>query len=251
MCGNEIQHIPQHFFKTNTKLVKIDLSSNQLNSIDFSLIQNSEKFYEIYLQGNLINHVRQNFTNRLDLLSNESQLWLFDISGNPLDCSCDTGDFQRWIHTSEIVTYVRNLTCNGNADHRKGNHVLDYTVSTFYCKWWTPVLIASSALIAVILSSPLGIFIYCNRWYVSHIRVVVRAMVASAKQIKMEQECKYDAFISYNPRNDQDSLWIIEYLIPELEGKSGDQVCCLLMLSVYSIEHQSILLFKGFFTHYI
>ena len=71
-------------------------------------------------------------------------------------------------------------------------------------------------------------------------------MVASAKQIKMEQEFEYDAFISYNPRNDQDSLWIIEYLIPELEGKSGDQVCCLLMLSVYSVEHQSILLLKAF-----
>ena len=116
---------------------------------------------------------------------------------------------------------------------------------------WVLYFTHHTTLIAVILSSPLGIFIYRNRWYVSHIRVVVRAMVASAKQIKMGQECKYDAFISYNPRNDQDSLWIIEYLILELEGKSGDQVCCLLMLSVYSVDHQSTLLFKGFFTHYI
>ena len=70
---------------------------------------------------------------------------------------------------------------------------------------------------AISLTLPLGICVYRNRWYITHFRVVARAMTGSAKQIKMDQQSRYDSFISYDVKNDANSLWVMHHLIPEIE----------------------------------
>ena len=49
-------------------------------------------------------------------------------------------------------------------------------------------------------------------------------MVMSARRVKLELKCKYDAFVSYDCQSDRDSVWIIEHWIPQIEGKDRDDV---------------------------
>ena len=54
-------------------------------------------------------------------------------------------------------------------------------------------------------------------------------MVMSARRVKFDLKCKYDAFVSYDCQSDRDSvwnplstLWIMEHLIPQIEAKDRD-----------------------------
>ena len=164
-----------------------------------NVIMYSDQFFRICLQGNLIERFSKNLTNRLgELVHSKSILWMVDILGNPLECSCDTRAFQAWVRNSTIIANVKNLTCGGEVDHRIGHTVLDYDIAEFYCKWITLVIVVASDLIAMILSSPLCICFYRNCWYVSHIKVVASAMVMSARRVKFDLKCKYDAFVFYD-----------------------------------------------------
>ena len=69
----------------------------------------------------------------------------------------------------------------------------------------------------MLMSSPLVLYTYKHRWYLCHIRVIFRAMVRSAKKVKREGLCKYDAFVSYDADNELVSSWIVDTMIPALE----------------------------------
>ena len=98
----------------------------------------------------------------------------------------------------------------GKVDHRIGHTVLDYDIAEFYCKWITLVIVVASALIAMIQSSPLCICVYRNRWYVSHIEVVATAMVMSARRVKFDLKCKYDAFVSYDCQSQESIIHTVD-----------------------------------------
>ena len=117
MADNRIRHVPLRLFQHNPRLSSIDFSGNLLTTIDMNVIMYSDQFFRIYLQGNLIiERFSKNLTDRLDeLVHRISTLWMVDILGNPLECSCDTKAFQAWVRNSTIIANVKNLTCGGES----------------------------------------------------------------------------------------------------------------------------------------
>ena len=69
---------------------------------------------------------------------------------------------------------------------------------------------------------------YKYRWYLSHARVVLSAIIKQAGAVVFEQKCLYDALILYNVESEFDSSWVVDHLFANTEeyGRSDDiQVC--------------------------
>ena len=210
MAGNGIRIIPRNFFSNNPRISHLDLSANELVAVDINMFESSNELTNIYLQGNLITNISQEIAQRLDDLATKHHLQMLNILGNPFDCTCDTHYLQNWIVNSSVIANVKNISCQGTDEPRKGAEVYNYKYTKFYCVWRLPLTIAGIILLGILFSSPLVLYTYKHRWYLCHIRVVFRAMVRSAKKLKREGLSKYDAFVSYDADNDQVCSWIVD-----------------------------------------
>lgn len=230
LAGNEIKHIKSNSFKFNTLLKELDLSGNLIRSLD-SFDPQFSSFEKIYFQDNLLQTVPFELTKTLNGLV--PRLVMFDILGNPFDCSCgeSQSNFRKWVASSQYIANIKNLTCSSDESHRIGNHVYNYTQDKFYCVYQTPVEISGSVFLAIILAMPIVIYLYKYRWYLKHPQIVSRAIARSLSQIEIEHSCQYDAIVSYDMKSEPVCLWLIEELIPEVEGcrdpeRSNTSISC-------------------------
>lgn len=52
-----------------------------------------------------------------------------------------------------------------------------------------------------------------------------KAVKGSLKMVQLEDICLYDSYVSFDPKNAFDSTWVVEELLPALEGsRSTDEV---------------------------
>ena len=93
LAGNELKRIPKDCFSENQYLHLLDLSGSELTTVDSHMLQFLNELHNIYLQSKLIHKIPIGITRRVEFLSNRS-LVMFDISGSPLACTCNTGYLQ-------------------------------------------------------------------------------------------------------------------------------------------------------------
>ena len=209
LSHNEISTLPSDMFSNNLKMRKIDLRDNELTSVDADLFRHLTDLTEINLSDNSIFTLDSSFT---DFVDSSAVLARVHIAGNHLDCGCSRLFFQDWIKSTERVVYVRVLKCRSS-----GELVHNYTEDYFKCRVELPLTIFGATAAAVLLALLLGIPCYKYRWYISHLRVVYRAVSEQLKKVSSEEEFEYDAYLSYNSKSEDDSQWIIDKLIPSLE----------------------------------
>jgi Leucine-rich repeat (LRR) protein len=123
--GNILQHTKQ--------LQKIDLSMNKIPTLPPKFFKHQNSLEELYMNNNIIEDVvfeiihMKNLSyfdlsnNRLPFLNDDvrkqpetvhisNKNIRVDISGNHLQCTCDTLDFLQWISTTDIVFNNLNKT---------------------------------------------------------------------------------------------------------------------------------------------
>jgi len=49
--------------------------------------------------------------------------------------------------------------------------------------------------------------------------VVVSAVIDKMREVKFEQQCVYDAIVSYNTQSEGDTQWVVKNLLPSLEHR--------------------------------
>lgn len=54
-------------------------------------------------------------------------------------------------------------------------------------------------------------------WYLSHIRYVALSVSDRLRDLKQQDECKYDAMVVFNSKSNEDTNWVKELMI-QLEG---------------------------------
>ena len=85
---------------------------------------------------------------------------MFAISGNPLDCTCDTGYLQEWVKNSSVIAVVKKLTCGLLYINRHKDLLYNYSYTDYYCQnWLTKGIIAGSVLLALSVGVPLAILV--------------------------------------------------------------------------------------------
>ncbi|XP_076839255.1 uncharacterized protein LOC143484434 isoform X2 [Brachyhypopomus gauderio] len=231
-------------FKTFTytpKLWLLDLSKNDLTSINTDILLPIRKLYSLTLiktrlqsldfliQANLTEIkfllIRKNsiaLINRTVIESLPKLLYL-NLQGNEFSCDCDNAWFINW-------TVNNNNTQVSNADQFKcsypsnlrGSRLIELDINSCTVDVGYFCFISTTCLVLLTLFSS---FLYHTlKWQVVYAYYLYRAFVYDKKQQKNPkfQGFQYDAFISYNT---QDELWVMRELLPQLEGEQGWRLC--------------------------
>ena len=111
-----------------------------------------------------------------------------------------------------------NITCGGQEHAADTISIFDYYPPLFRCKILLPLIIGSAVLAFCLLVLLACLPCICMRWYISHRKIVLPVVKKALKEIRYGYRCDYDAVICYDFSSDEDKQWVVDHLIPELEG---------------------------------
>ena len=214
LANNELSILPDKVFVSTPELRIIDLSVNTITSLSASMIGNGlKKLFQLNLVHNQISELSPDLLYQFTLRKNISRIFL---DNNPLRCSC-SGYLTKWIRNASIISRPEHLTCSTPDQPSVNTNLLDYKPNYFFCKVKIPLMISGIVVSGITIALIFALPCYKYRWYVTRPRIVARAIAEKLSEVKFDQKCQYDAFISYDASSDQDTLWVKDKLIPAIE----------------------------------
>ncbi|XP_044945228.1 toll-like receptor 8 isoform X2 [Mustela putorius furo] len=230
-----LQHFPH--------LHLLDLSGNRLSSLTNSLSKFTPSLRTLLLRRNRISHLPSNFLSEasglihLDLSSNllkminkstlqtktNTSLTILKLDRNPFDCTCDIGDFRRWMDENLDVTIPRltDVICSSPGD-QKGKSIMSLELTTCISDTIAAVLCFFTSLITItMMLAALGHhWFYWDVWFIYH---VCLAKVKGYRSLSTSQTF-YDAYVSYDTKDASVTDWVINELRFHLEESEGKNV---------------------------
>ncbi|XP_019902480.2 toll-like receptor 4 isoform X2 [Esox lucius] len=191
------------------ELRHLTLSGNTLTAIDFVTNPGLAALSWMDLSQNQISHIAVHVLHNLP-----KNLTTFDLSNNPIDCSCSQSDFIMWIMTHKnIIKNHHNVLCKTSSP--ESSPVFDFDLES--C---TYILILNilGPISVVILILTLSVLAYKFQFYLRYCCILQRGY-----KVSQQQECAYDAFVIYS---NKDEAWVMEELVENLEnGIPPIQLC--------------------------
>uniref|UniRef100_A0A8C6U0Q4 TIR domain-containing protein n=1 Tax=Neogobius melanostomus TaxID=47308 RepID=A0A8C6U0Q4_9GOBI len=206
---------PPNLFQPMTELIIMDLTNNNLKSLDFLIEANLTKLEQLILRDNKLKIINETVFEKLPSLK------YLNLTGNPFVCNCSNAGFIEWaIRNKQVqVANAYQYRCSSPSSE-EGNFLLDFNVR--WCWEFTGFLcfISSSALVLLTLLSSFIFHFLC--WHLVYGYYLLQAFLYDSK--KRRQGCPhiYDAFVSYNV-HDED--WVYGELLHELEERQGWKLC--------------------------
>ncbi|XP_016329409.1 toll-like receptor 4 [Sinocyclocheilus anshuiensis] len=207
-CG--IEKISRRTFIGTQKIRHLCLSRNKLMILDFLAQPELNPLISLYVDKNSITSIP------LQVLQNlPTNLSDFDLSSNPIDCSCSQTDFISWIiQNQNILKQPENIFCKTislSSDFRATDFDTD---SCVHKKRLTMVLSICFVTIVVLLS----LLVYRFQFYLQYCCILLRGYRSPG-----QQECSYDAFVIFSS---YDEVWVMNELMENLEnGVPPIQLC--------------------------
>ena len=212
LADNALSHIDQHVFDNNQNLLELHLQYNQIATFNISLITPTSRLRLLDISDNHITVFNKSFT---DFMNRKFSLHTVNLCRNPFDCTCGHSNFRDWLKNTSLVHSESGFDCaittTGNSEK-----VYDYEDNFFICDVGKPLLISIGVIAAVLLAVFVAIPCYRYRWYIAHMRVVLKAVRDRAIDVKYAEECKYDAMICCNNDSRVD-LEFAKILLQKLE----------------------------------
>ncbi|KAA0720318.1 Toll-like receptor 13 [Triplophysa tibetana] len=206
--------IPAELFHPISMLTKLILSRTQLRSLNFLLDANLSRLSTLKAPGNEIDAVNKT------LIQSFHNLKVLDLQKNTFTCDCNNAFFIDWAVKDNFtqVIYLNKYACSYPSTLR-GMKLSDFNTESCIMNIDFICFLCSSIVVVITL-------LFAFSWQFLRLQVVyayylLLAYLYDSKK-KHQQEFMYDAFISYNK---QDEPWVVEKLIPELEGKQGWRLC--------------------------
>ncbi|XP_017561575.1 toll-like receptor 21 [Pygocentrus nattereri] len=158
----------------------------------------------------------------VELLENLTNLQYLDLRNSPLSCNCDNQDLQNWTTNNQRVQLVQlySLTCQDI----NGSYFYNFDINVCYVK--LELYFFASTYTVTILLTLIPLLYVKLYWKLKYSYYVFRSWFGEQWRRLREQEekCIYDAFISYNSA---DEKWVMEQLLPNLEGNGSVFRLCL------------------------
>ncbi|KAK9964756.1 hypothetical protein ABG768_005901 [Culter alburnus] len=189
-------------FKNLQRLRLLNLRGNNLMAIDFLTHSNLKQLTSFYVDKNSITSIPLDVLQKLPTNLSE-----FDLSSNPIDCSCSQTDFIFWIiQNQNILKQAENIFCQSfspSPDFRAADFDID---SCVHKKRLTIILSVCFVILVVVLS----VLVYRFQFYLQYCCILLRGYRSPA-----QQECSYDAFVIFSS---YDEVWVMNELMENLEN---------------------------------
>ncbi|KAM9797852.1 toll-like receptor 21 [Neosynchiropus ocellatus] len=214
-CAGDVQLQPGTF-KNLRNLTKLIIENTGMEQLSEHVVGNLTKLAVLQINHNGIKSINISTLQRLP------KLHYLDFRNVPLSCTCKNKLLQNWTVRNPKVQVVNlySLPCQNDERHKFYNFdtrvcYVDIGHYLFFSTAFVVVLFTASPILYVKLYWKLKYGCYVFRsWFREQWR-----------RIREEQEnCKYDAFISYNS---SDENWVMDYLLPNLEGNGSSFKLCL------------------------
>ncbi|XP_060906250.1 toll-like receptor 21 [Labrus mixtus] len=158
----------------------------------------------------------------VDALESLPKLRYLDMRTTPLTCTCTNTLLQNWTmnNTNVQVVYLYNMPCPTNRKH----YFYNFDTKVCYIDLGEYLFLSTAVLVFLLTFTPL---LYVKLyWKMKYSYYVFRSWFNEQwRRIRDEEEnCKYDAFISYNSSDEQ---WVMDQLLPNLEGNGSSFKLCL------------------------
>ncbi|XP_057198502.1 toll-like receptor 4 [Triplophysa rosa] len=210
-CG--IEKISRTSFKGMQKLRHLYLSQNKLMVLDFLVHPDLKQLTSVYVDKNSIISISLDVLQKLP-----TNLSVFDLSSNPIECSCAHTDFILWIIEHRgILEQPQNILCktfSASSDFPATDFDID---SCVYNTRLTVILLICCVTAVTVLS----VVAYRFQFYLKYCCILLKGY-KSPKQ----QECSYDAFVIFSS---YDEMWIMNELVENLENGVPPVHLCLHM----------------------
>lgn len=209
-------HLPAGIFKHLTKLTILTVENMGIQNLSTEVFGNISQLKKIQLNHN----VMQTFP--VTVLKSLSKLQYLDIRSVPLSCTCDNSLLKNWTVDNQKVQviYLYSLPCPHDPKVKFFNFDtsvcnIDLGEYLFFCTAPWIILFTVWPLLYVKLY-----------WRIKYSYYVFRSWFSEQwrRLREKEENCKYDAFISYNS---SDELWVMNQLLPNLEGNGSSFKICL------------------------
>ena len=214
--GNGVVKLEPGSFKNLRNLTRLSMQNMGIQNLSKDVLGNLTNLQGLYVTHNMMQHIE------MDVLDSLQSLNYLDIRKIPLSCSCENEKLKYWTlkNLKVQLIYLHSLRCPENMNHYF--HNFDPTVC--YLDLGQYLCFTTAAVIFVFIVVPLiHVKLY---WKIKYGYYVFRAWFSEQwrKLREDEENCEYDAFISYNFNNEH---WVLEQLLPNLEGNGSSFKLCL------------------------
>jgi hypothetical protein len=198
---NKISYLPNSLFMHQfPNLTNVNISHNYLSN--FPSFGSNTKPEIIDLSFNSITHLNDKELEIIDYMK-PSKIYL---EGNPLQCSCRSLQFLKWMKKSDIIADVDVLRCI-REDGSSQNVVdffwnLELFESECLSKFWLPFSVTLSSVITICIIFT-AVYVRYKRVF-EYLVLIIRMYCRSRSTITRRE---YDAFVSYSH---DDLTWVVE-----------------------------------------
>ena len=213
-CG--LHYISRAMFANTTGLTHLYLYNNKLAAIPDDLFDSMKNLTDLNLSRNQIQVVSEETFSP----ATRSRLRHLDLSGNPFVCDCDLLWFQAWF--TSFPSLFRNADSNYSCANIPDTPLKNFWQAEQACllsRETSTAIIGSVVSFLIILT--IVSLIYQHRW---HIRLMLafRGHGEIMRRRLQEENFTYDVFVS---SAEEDEAWVLEELLPTLEGRLALRVC--------------------------
>ncbi|KAM3613797.1 uncharacterized protein V6R79_005162 [Siganus canaliculatus] len=215
-CCVGVTQLQPGVFKNLRNLTKLAVESMGIQNLSREVFGNLTKLRIMQLNRNVMQSIQ------VDALESMTQLRYLDIRDIPLSCTCVNDLLKNWtIRNPKVqVVYLYNLKC----PHDERLKFYKFDAKVCYIDLGKYLFFSTMAAVVLLTVNPL---LYVKLyWKMKYGYYVFRSWFSEQwRRLRDEEEnCKYDAFISYNSSDEQ---WVIEQLLPNLEGNGSSFKLCL------------------------
>ena len=221
LANNKIKTLPSGVFSKIPHLTKLNLSDNSLQLIEFD-ITHFDRLEILDLSSNLLTQLEANNQVAMTNLMRQFVNFSLNIYGNPLQCTCESLDFLKWLKRSEsnIANYENTSCLYGKTIYKFKSMDDILNKLDFECSKTFALKIAGSLFVLAILGMIFSVFLYRHRWDIRYCMLQISHKGQKYQRIvEQTRNYVYDAFVAYDK---DDRGWVRNELITHMETPNND-----------------------------
>uniref|UniRef100_A0A668A5Z3 Toll-like receptor 21 n=1 Tax=Myripristis murdjan TaxID=586833 RepID=A0A668A5Z3_9TELE len=203
-------------FKNLRKLKTLIVENMGIQNFSKAVFGNLTELEILQLNSNVMRSID------VDALEALPKLQYLDLRKIPLSCTCENSILQNWTLNNKRVqlVYLYSLPCQYDKKFKF------YNFDTKVCYIDLGQYLFFSTAAAIFLFTVIPLLYVKLYWKMKYGYYVFRSWFSEQwRRLREEEEnCKYDAFVSYNS---SDEHWVLNQLLPNLEGNGSSFRLCL------------------------